>query len=196
MTNDAPFEYIETKDPVLVARYVDLRRRVFRAEYPWLDEDFGDLDETDGVSRIVVARRVDFVGGGGRLTVSTPEGPRALPLEDGFSLRKSGVLNKLGADREPYGEISRVAVDRRCTKGLTVSFGLGNKLCDLASAEGLDVVFSICPDAPARLNEINAKNRGVKFERHGKLATAYGRDMWLCSFSGLRRAFGPMKEAA
>jgi hypothetical protein len=191
MKNDAPFEYVESGDPELFAKYVELRRRVYLKEYSWLPATFGYEDEMDRVSHIVIAVRDGAVLGGGRLTISTPECPRLLPLEDaGFSLKNCEFLKDLGLDRKPYGEISRMAVDPESSRGFEVSTGLGNALSARAAREGLDVVFSICPKKPARLNQINASRLGIGFHKYHELSTVFGVDMWLCAFTGLLRVHG------
>jgi len=197
MTNDAAFEYFETRDPFLLARYRELRRRVYLKEYPWLPEHFGIEDEIDRVSRTVVAARNGVVAGGARLTISTPESDRALPLEENsFRLRNCPKFGDLHLDRRPYGEISRMAADPACGRAFEVSTGVGDALCAIAAREGLDIVFSICPELPARINQRNARRRGVDFQRHMELSTAYGVKMWLCSFSGLLSVYKAWEDAA
>jgi len=190
MKHDAPFEYLQTKDRGLIAKYVELRRRAYLNEYPWLPPNFGYEDDTDRDSFIVLVRRANLVAGGARLTISTPPNPRRLPLEEaGFSLEACAFLSDLDLHRNPYGEISRMAVDAACSRGLEASFGLGNALCAIAAREGLDVVFSICPDTPARINQINAKRRGIIFHKYCEMPTVFGRNMWLCAFTGLLRSY-------
>jgi hypothetical protein len=191
MKDDALFEYFEPNDRDLFAKYVELRRRAYLREYSWLPAKFGYEDEADRVSRFIVAVRNGTVAGGGRLTISTPECPRLLPLEsEGFSLRSCEFLKDLDLDRNPYGEISRMAVDSESSRGFEVSAGLGNTLTALAAREGLDVVFSICPEKPARLNQINARRLGIGFRRYNELPTAFGVNMWLCAFTGLLLVHG------
>jgi hypothetical protein len=191
MKNHTPFQYIETDDREMLAKYVEMRRRVFRNEYSWLPEEFGSEDEIDRVSHIVLAVHGNLVGGGARLTIATPECPRPMPLEEGsVILRDCEFLTQLDLRARPYGEISRMAVDPDCARGFEVSAGLGNALCARAASEGLDVVFSICPEKPARINHINAKRRGVEFHRYRELPTVFGVNMWLCAFTGLLRVYG------
>jgi hypothetical protein len=198
MTNDAPLQYKEADDPVLFAKYVELRHRAFLNQYEWLPGDFGFAEETDRASRIMVAMRDGVVVGGGRLTISRPESPRILPLEEtGFRLRDCGFLKEFHLDRLPCGEISRMAADHGCGRGFEISAGVGNALCAIAAAEGLDIVFSICPELPARINQRNARRRGVEFHKYIELPTAFGVNMWLCAFTGLLRVYGRWeKEAA
>lgn len=197
MKDNAPFEYIETTDRELLASYVELRRRVFLKEYKWLPPDFGLEDATDRLSRTVLALRNGKVAGGGRLTISTPGHPRRLPLEERqFSLRNCEYLEDLDLGRRPYGEISRMAADPECAHGFEVSAGVGNALCRIAASECLDVVFSICPEKPARINQINAKRRGVAFRRYQELPTVFGVNMWLCAFTGLLRVYGEREREA
>jgi hypothetical protein len=197
MKNYAPFQYIETTDRETFAKYVELRRRVYLKEYPWLPANFGYQDSMDRASRIVIAVRDGMVAGGARLTISTPERPFQMPLEEaGFDLRHCELLKDLNLDRNPYGEISRMAAAPECARGFEVSCGLGTALCATAASEGLDVVFSICPEKPARINQINAKKRGVGFRRYPELPTVFGVNMWLCVFTGLLRVFGTAEREA
>lgn len=192
MKSDAPFQYkfIGTYDRELFDAYVELRRRVYPAEYPWLSETFGLEDDTDQISVILVADQSGVVAAGARLTISRPEAPRLLPLEEaGFTLRACDVLRDLRLDRTPYGEISRMAANPVYAHGLELSWNLGNTLCARAAAEGLDTVFCICPRRPALLNERNAKRCGVTFRKYCELPTVFGRNMWLCAFSGLLRIY-------
>ena len=194
MKNDAHFKYffIDTTDRELFGQYVKLRRRVYLTEYPWLAADFGYEDETDHLSRLVVAVGNDgIVAGGARLTISTPKCPRRMPLEEAdFRLRDCEFLYNLNLDRKPYGEISRMAADPECAKPFELSWGLGNALCAGAAREGLDVVLSICPELPARINQRNAKRRGVGFHRYAEVPTVFGKRMWLCAFTGLLLVYG------
>jgi len=191
MENVAGIHYIETKESQFLEQYVELRRRVYLKQYPWLHADFGFADETDRVSRIVIALRDDgIVAGGARLTVSSPSCARRMPLEEAnFSLRDCGFLEDLDLRRNPYGEVSRMAVDPECARGFEISSGLGNALCALAAREGLDVLFSICPEKPARINHINAKRGGIGFRRYQQLPTVFGVDMALCAVTGLLRVY-------
>jgi hypothetical protein len=193
MKNDARFKYIfiDTADRALYAKYVELRRRVYLKEYPWLPADFGWEDETDRDSLTVIAVADDgTLAGGARLTISTPECPRQMPLEEaGFSLGNCDFLEEFQLRRKPYGEISRMAAHPDCARGFEISFGLGNALCMRAACEGLDVVFSICPKVPARINERNARNRGVGFHKYLELQTVFRVNMWLCAFTGLSRRY-------
>ncbi len=198
MKNEANFEFLETTDPLALSRYVELRRRVFRGAYEWLPEDFGGLDEYDLASRIVLATHDGDgrVVGGGRLTISFPSCPVKLPLEKSanVSLLACDYLQHLALSVSPYAEISRMAVDPSCAHGRKVSFGLGDKLCEVAAAAGIDTVFCICPDGPARLNEWNAKRRGVTFRKYRSVATDFGHEMWLCAFEGIRQVYTPQAK--
>ena len=82
-----------------------------------------------------------------------------------------------------------MAVDPRATEGLKTSWNLGDHLCKRAAQLGLNVVFSICPKTPARLNAINARSRGVAFRNFGPIPTVIDIPMSLCAFSGLRHAY-------
>jgi hypothetical protein len=198
MKNNASFKYFETNDREQITQYVELRRRVYLKEYPWLSADFGFADETDNLSRIVIAAQGNVVAGGARLTISTPGRPRRLPLEEtGFDLKSCELLKELGLDREPYGEISRMAASPESAHGFEISGGLAYALASVAAHEGLDVVFSICPAKPARINRINAARLGIGFHKYHDLPTVFDVDMALCAFTGILKVFGNAgKEAA
>jgi hypothetical protein len=198
MKNNAPFKYFETADREQIARYVELRRRVYLNEYPWLPADFGFADEIDNLSRIVIATHGGAVVGGARLTISTPQRPQLLPLEEkGFDLKSCDALKGLGLDRKPYGEISRMAASPESAHGFEISGGLAWALASVAAHEGLDVVFSICPAKPARINRINAAKLGVGFHKYHDLPTVFGVDMALCAFTGILKVFATSgREAA
>ena len=199
MKHDAPFEYIfiKTTDRELFARYVEVRRRAYFREYPSLPVNFGLEDEADRISSIVIAKRGGEVAGGARLTVSTPECPRPLPLEETvINLQNCAFMKELNLAGKPYGEISRMAADPECARGFEVSSGVGNTLCARVAREGLDVVFSICPEKPARINQINAKRRGAGFHRYQELPTVFGVNMWICAFTGLLRIYRTVESEA
>jgi hypothetical protein len=198
MKNNAPFKYFETTDREQIARYVELRRRVYLMEYPFLSADFGLADETDNLSRIVIAAQGGTVVGGARLTISTPQRPQMLPLEEkDFDLKSCEALKDLGLDRKPYGEISRMAASPESAHGFEISSGLAYALASLAAHEGLDVVFSICPAKPARINRINAAKLGIGFRKYHDLPTVFGVDMALCAFTGILKVFAAAgREAA
>jgi len=129
--------------------------------------------------------------------VCSPEFPRLLPLEEcAPRIRARNEFAGLRLDRNPYAEISRMAVDPECTRGLEPSFGLARELCRAAANRGVDAVFSICPDGPARLNRLNARKCGVSFERFDEVPTVFGVPMWLCAFTGILRAFGDLSHEA
>ena len=198
MKNNAPFIYFETSDREQIARYVELRRRVYLKEYPFLSADFGLADETDKLSRIVIAAQGGVVVGGARLTISTPQRPQMLPLEEkDFDLKSCEALKDLGLDRKPYGEISRMAASPQSAHGFEISSGLAYALASLAAHLGLDVVFSICPAKPARINRINAAKLGIGFRKYQDLPTVFGVDMVLCAFTGILKVFATAgREAA
>ena len=84
-------------------------------------------------------------------------------------------------------EISRMAIDPACSHALEASSDLALELCCVAARHGVDTIFSICPPAAVRLNRRNAAALGVGFAQYPKIATIYGRDMWLCAFTGILR---------
>jgi hypothetical protein len=198
MKTKTSFQYLESENPELLRQYFELRRRSYLLEYPWLPPTFGAPEYTDRVSRIVLAVRAGMVAGGARLTLSTPQTPRQLPLEEaGFRLRESFQLAHLRLDSTPYGEISRMAVEPGVSEGMELSFGITRACCDIAASQGADVLFGICPERPARLNRRNAKRLALPFDTYGQLGTVFGKEMTLCAFIGLtHRCIGPEKDAA
>jgi hypothetical protein len=189
MKNNASVTFSESAEPKLFAEYVELRRRVFHERYPNLSPDFGQPDDTDPVSHIVYAVQDNIVAGAARLTISTSEDPRQLPLEENsLRLREHPLLKHLLLATRPYAEISRMAVDPDCSDGLSISFGLGQQLCQVAAEHGVDLIFSICPPAAARLNRLNSRKVGVTYDIYMKIPTVFGIDMLLCAYSGILRA--------
>ncbi len=185
MSKPTVFEFLETQDRSLLARYYALRNHVFRESNSRLPQDFGHEDQFDRRSFFAIALCDGLVAGGGRLTLSPH-----LPLED-----QCFVLEDLDGLR--YAEISRMAVDGRFAEGLVLSTGISRKLCQIAGREGVNTVFSICPANSARLNRINSRKCGVEFRLHEqRRSTSYGLDMWLCSFRGIQQAYGSQKEVA
>ncbi len=191
------FTFITVEHRALFQGYVDVRRRSYAEEYPWLPADFGQEDDTDRHSTIVVALANGVVAAGARLTISSPGNDRLLPLEEGgFRLKDYSSVRDFRLDVNPYGEISRMAVDPALARGFEGSAGVGDLLCGAAARRGLDVVFSICPEKPARINAMNARRRGVPFQRYGELETVFGVEMWLCAFFGLGRAYNAGQRSA
>ena len=190
MKQNASTYFFESNDPERFAQYVELRRRVFLERYPVLPANFGYPDETDRVSRFVYACHGKALCGGARLTLSAPGRYRRLPLEEGASLRENPELVSLRLDRRAYGEISRMAVEPVCADGLAISFGLGQELCRVAARLGADVIFSICPPGPARLNRRNAVKCRVRYEIYSELPNPYGIPMRLCAYTGIVGAYG------
>ncbi|HKD04320.1 MAG TPA: hypothetical protein VKB79_00335 [Bryobacteraceae bacterium] len=191
------FVFITIDDRARFLEYVELRRRAYSEEYRWLPAEFGTEDETDCHSLIAVALSGGAVAAGARLTISSPHDNQLLPLEEGgFRLKDYLPTREFRLDINPYGEISRMAVDPSLARGFEGSAGVGDMLCGAAARLGLDVVFSICPEKPARINAMNARRRGVPFRRYEELETVFGVEMWLCAFSGLRSAYSAGHRSA
>ena len=189
MKNHASFLCSESVDRSLFAAYVELRRREFHAHYEGLAKDFGMPDEYDDTSRIVYMTANGELAGAARLTISSPAAPHILPLEEcGFRLRECEPLRHLELELRPYSEISRMTIDPRFSRDREASLALAVGLCRAAAREGVETIFSICPPAATRLNQSNARSLGVNFQRFSSIATAYGRDMWLCVFTGIMQA--------
>jgi len=190
MENQAQSHFLETRDRSLLLRYFELRNRVFRLSNSYLPEDFGKEDPTDSVSFFALAVRDGVVAGGARLTISSASRPVLLPLEQ-------QLFTVEDPDGHPYAEISRMAVDMHPSERAVLSLGISRKLCEIAGREGVNIIYSICPENSARLNRINARKCGVEFRLHRqRRATGYGLEMSLCSFRGVLRAYGSHQEAA
>jgi hypothetical protein len=196
MTTHSSFHFEEANSLVNLQHYFELRRRAYFKEYPWLPPDFGLADETDRISHIILVDRDGPIVGGARLTLSSRENPRHLPLEEaGFDLRTAERLAHLNLAAATYGEISRLAVDPGMSEGLEISFGLTRMCCEIAAHHGADILFGICPARPALLNARHAKRMGIRFETYGSLSTVFGCDMTLCTFMGLQAALTPTIHA-
>jgi hypothetical protein len=192
-----PIQFFLTQDHGLLAQYYELRSRVYRRHYPQLREDFGREEITDHHSHIVVGFEGRVVAGG-RITISRPEQPRLLPMEDaGFRL--SETVNLHGLRLDTYAEFSRVAVDPDYARGRQASLGLIQKLAHTAAGFGIDLVFSICPEPQVRWNAVNSRKCGVSFRIFPEIAVPnpFGIPMTLCAYAGLLDAYHrPLKLSA
>jgi hypothetical protein len=185
-----PTKFLLTKSPALLAQYFELRNRVYLRHYPHLPVDFGCEEPTDRHSHIVVGYDSRVVAGG-RITISRPaqlphSGQRHLPMEEaGFRL--AAAVPRFRLDREPYAEFSRVAVDPGYAGGRHCSLGLIKELAHSAALHGVDLVFSICPEAQVRWNALNSRKCGVTFQTFPEIAipTPFRIPMTLCAYTGL-----------
>jgi hypothetical protein len=183
-----PIQFFLTKDHALLAQYCELRNRVYRRHYPHLAEDFGRLEAMDHSSFIVVGCEIDVVAGG-RITVSRPDRPQPMPMEEaGFRLAQA--LPQFRLDREPCAEFSRVAVDPACGHERRASSGLIHEMAWTAARLGVDLVFSICPEPQVRWNAANSRKCGVRFQVFPELdvPTPFRIPMTLCAYTGLIEA--------
>jgi hypothetical protein len=198
MKTNTAFQYLATENPELLRQYFELRRRAYLLEYPWLPSTFGAPDGNDEASWIVLAVGSGTVAGGARLTLSTPRDRRPLPLEEtGMRLQGHQRLAHLQLASKTYGEISRLAVSPETPEGLALSLGLTRSCCEIATSQGAEVLFGICPPGPLRLNRWNAKRLALRFDTFGELSTVFGREMTLCAFEGLGQRFaGTERDAA
>jgi hypothetical protein len=185
------FQFFLTKDPALLAQYFELRNRVFRLHYPHLATDFGREEAMDHRSHIVVGYEERVVAGG-RITISRPERPQPVPMEEpGFQLTLAVPQFRL--DREPYAEFSRVTVDPAYTSGRACSLSLIKEMAYTTAQRGVDLVFSICPEPQVRWNAANSRKCGVTFHTFPRVAvpTPFRIPMTLCAYSGLLAADCP-----
>jgi len=183
-----PIQFFLTKDRALLVQYFELRNRVYRRHYPHLAEDFGREEAVDHSSNIVVGCEARVVAGG-RITVSRPEKPRLMPMEEaGFRLAKA--LPQLRLDRKPYAEFSRVAVDPSYGYGRRASSGLIHEMVWTTARLGVDLVFSICPEPQVRWNAANSRKCGVQFHVFPEIEvpTPFRIPMTLCAYTGLIEA--------
>jgi hypothetical protein len=185
-----PLQFFLTKNSTLLVQYFELRRRVFLAHYPTLTEDFGRPEEADRWSHIVVGYDGRVVAGG-RITISWPESPRRMPMEEaGFCLAESVPSFEL--DHQPYAEFSRVTVesDPVYTSGRRCGLGLIRALAHATAGFGVDLVFSMCPPPMVRMNAINSRKLGVKFHPFPEISVPnpFGIPMILCAYTGLIEA--------
>ena len=183
-------EFLLTSDPTLLTQYYELRNRVYRRHYPHLPEDFGREDAVDRHSHIVVGYDRRVVAGG-RITISWPERPHLLPMEEsGFRLAEAVPQFRL--QWQPYAEFSRVAVDPTYAEGRHCSLGLIRTLAQTTARFQVDLVFSICPTPQVRWNALNSRRCGVTFETFPdiQILTPFHIPMTLCAYSGLIAAHG------
>lgn len=97
-----------TRDPGLLHQYYFLREERF-INLLELKNFTGEKDAFDDQSEIMVVRIGNHCVGGCRLTFSTPEDRKKLPMErDGFTLPEA--LQELPLATESYVEISRMAI--------------------------------------------------------------------------------------
>jgi hypothetical protein len=194
-----PLQFFLTKNSALLVQYFELRHRVFCAHYPTLTEDFGRPEEADRWSHIVVGYDGRVVAGG-RITISWPERPRRMPMEEaGFRLpfalagaALAGSVPRFELDHQPYAEFSRVTVesDPVYTSGRRCGLGLIRALAHATAAFGVDLVFSMCPAPMVRMNAINSRKLGVKFHPFPEISVPnpFGIPMILCAYTGLIEA--------
>ncbi|HTS66352.1 MAG TPA: hypothetical protein VMH28_30220 [Candidatus Acidoferrales bacterium] len=184
-----PIQFFLTQDHALLAEYFELRSRVYRRHYPHLAAHFGREEAMDHRSHVVVGfdRRVMA---GGRITISWPDRPQAMPME-GPGFRLVDLFPGWKLVSQPYAEFSRVAVDPVCAAGRRCSLGLIGNLARTTAAMGVDLVFSICPEPQVRWNEANSRRCGVEFHVFPEIAVPnpFGIPMTLCAYTGLVAAY-------
>ncbi len=184
-------QYMLTSDPAALAEYYALRNRVYRRHYPHLSEEFGREDAIDRQSQIVLGYDERVVAGG-RMTISRPERPQAMPMEEaGFQL--AAAVPQFRLRSQAYAEFSRIAVDPLYSEGRQCSLGLIRTLARTAARFGVDVVFSICPTPQVRWNAHNSRRCGVTFETFPaiEIRTPFQIPMTLCAYTGLLAADAP-----
>ncbi|MDX1982170.1 MAG: hypothetical protein SFV51_17995 [Bryobacteraceae bacterium] len=174
-----------TEDAARVREYCELRQRVYHHHYPFLPAHFGDWEPIDDLSHIVVVNRGGRVIAGARLTISTPDSPLRLPMEEG-GFRLSRELPEYRLHSRSYAEISRVAVDPGTADGGAVNLELARMLCRTAAGQGVDLLFAICPRGQLRINRRNAAALGVAFRFFPavKAPGDYGVAKTLCVYTG------------
>jgi hypothetical protein len=178
-------QFCLTNNSALIAEYCELRNRVYHQHYPHLAADFGQHDSVDTHSHIVIGY-YNRVVAGARITISRPGSPRLMPMEEsGFRLAEALPEFRLGL--QPYAEFSRVAVDPAFAAGRHCSMRLIQELVHTAAGFGIDLVFSICPDAQVRWNAWNSRKCGVTFQTFPdiEIPTPFGIRMTLCAYTGL-----------
>ena len=184
-------QYLLTSDPAVLTEYYALCNRVYRRHYPHLPEDFGREDSIDRQSHIVVGYDKRVVAGG-RITISWPERPQSMPMEEG-GFQLAAATPQFRLRWQPYAEFSRVAVDPLYSEGRHCSLGLIRTLARTAARFGVDIVFSICPTPQVRWNALNSRRCGVTFETFPdiEIRTPFHIPMTLCAYSGLLAADAP-----
>jgi hypothetical protein len=183
-----PIQFFVTNNHALLAQYCELRNRVYRRHYPHLAEDFGHEEAMDRHSHIVVGCEGRVVAGG-RITVSRPDRPQPMPMEEA-GLRLAEAVPQFRLDRERYSEFSRVAVDPAYAEGHRAGLGLILEMAYTTARLGVDLVFSICPDPQVRWNAANSRKVGVRFHVFPDIMipTPFRIHMTLCAYTGLIQA--------
>lgn len=154
---DVVFE-ITTNDSYL-EQYFILRERCYREDLG-LKDFSGAIDEYDRSGLVSIARIGDKVIGGSRMTVSLPDQPHRLPLEeDGFLMKDLFPmleLNKLG-----YFEIGRTAVDAGYRTS-QVNFEINKQLVLWALKMGCCYQFTISTAKVSRINRMIGTKMGME----------------------------------
>ncbi len=154
---DVSYEF--THDVGLLHQYYLLREEMFSAV--WGLKNFsGKEDAYDSQSHIVIARKNLQCIGGGRLTISTPEDPRMLPMEKDDLILKD-LFPELDLHETAYGEFSRMAILPEFRSGHILP-EISHRFIKKAIAQGVEYVFIMAPIPLARNYRQVAQMFGIR----------------------------------
>lgn len=158
--------YEFSKDPALLHMYYQLREEMFISVWG-LEKFCGKKDQFDDVSETMIARRGQLCIGGCRLTISTPDAPRVLPME-GPDLNLKSLFPELDLHETTYCEFSRLAImpDYR---GGVVFPEMVRRFIKRMIAEGVEYAFGISPVPLARSYRQTIQMFGMSVDVHREI---------------------------
>jgi hypothetical protein len=156
-----PVQFEFTQDAGLIHQYCVMREHMFISVWG-LKHFSGTKDRFDDASQLMVARRGLQVIAGGRLTISTPAGRLAMPME-GDDLNLVSLFPDLELARRTYGEFSRLAILPEFRAG-NVFPELAKRFIRKAVAEGVDYAFNMAPVPLARSYRQTMQSFGLSWK--------------------------------
>ncbi len=139
--------YEFTRDPGLLHQYFHLREDMFISVWG-LKKFCGQHEIFDDISDILIARRGRQCIAGGRLTISTPEARKMLPLEK-VDFMLADLFPELDLHECTYGEFSRLAILPEF-RGGAVFPEIARRFIKRAIDQGVEYAFNIAPQPLAR----------------------------------------------
>ena len=152
-----------TRDPDLLDDYYELRQRCFRRELGVVDFD-GSEDSWDRCSDILIAQSNGRCVGGARITVSSAEHRRRLPVE-AKGMMLCDRLPTLQLAERSYAQVTRLAVSEK-ERSQDMLRALGSAIMDHAIAQGCDYLFGISGMARSRIYRRIFRARGFEYTIH------------------------------
>ncbi len=158
-SHDIDYEF--TRDTALLHQYYNLREDMFSSV--WGLKNFcGQHDAFDDGSEIMIARKGLQCIGGGRLTISSPQAPRMLPMEK-QDLMLTRLFPELDLGDTSYGEFSRLAILPEFRAG-AVFPEITRRFIKKAIANGVEYAFNIAPVPLARSYRQAVQLFGLKWD--------------------------------